>query len=79
LRERVGRGYANIKESGKLVESGVFGDQRGGFFLLDIQKAGDIHELLGPEILDSFRVEAHPVQSFEELGAFLQKLNKEGR
>ena len=78
-RESIGKGYGRIKESGKLVESGVFGDQRGGFFLVDVNSAAEIHELLGPEFLDHFNIEAHPIAAWDDLGKFLDKLKREGR
>ena len=79
LRENVGKGYGRIKESGKLVESGVFGDQRGGFFLVDVNTAAEIHEVLGPEFLDNFTIEAHPIAAWDELGKYLDKITREGR
>ncbi len=73
LREALGRQIQKAQNSGKLVEGGMFGDKRGGFLVLDIDKSSDLYELLGGAILDSCHVESHPVLSFEELGEFFEK------
>ena len=72
LREGVGKQIQQVQNSGKLVEGGMFGDRRGGFLLLDIDKASDLYELLGGAIFDTCRVESHPVLSFKELGEFFK-------
>ena len=79
LRESVGKAYGRLKESGKMVDGGVLADQRAFYFVLNIENASDIHELLGPEVLDHCTVEAHPVASFDDLGKFLDKITREGR
>ncbi len=73
LREAFGRQIQQAQNSGKLVEGGMFGDKRGGFLVLDIDKSSDLYELLGGAILDSCHVESHPVLSFEEVGEFFEK------
>lgn len=72
LRERLGKQIQQVQNSGKLVEGGIFGARRGGFLLLDIDKASDLYELLGGALFDSCRVESHPVLSFKELGDFFK-------
>ncbi len=72
VREAAGRQIQQVQNSGKLVEGGMFGDKRGGFLLLDIDKSSDLYELLGGAILDNCHVEGHPVLSFEELGEFFR-------
>lgn len=75
--KRVRPGFAKqlelIQKSGKLVEGGMFADSRGGFFLVDVDAAMDIYELLGSAIFDNCQVESHPILSFEELGEFFKK------
>jgi hypothetical protein len=71
-RGEVGRQIQQIQNSGKLVEGGMFGDRRGGFLLLDIDKVVDLYELLGGAILDTCRIESHPVLSFKELGEYFE-------
>ncbi len=73
LREAVGRQIQQAQNSGKLVEGGMFGDKRGGFLLVDLDKPADFYELLGGAVLDNCHIESHPVLSFEELGAFFKK------
>jgi len=70
IRKAVGSQIQQIQNSGKLVEGGMFGDRRGGFLLLDIDKASDFYELLGGALLDNCRIESHPALSFKELGEF---------
>ncbi len=73
LREAVGRQIQQVQNSGKLVEGGMFGDKRGGFLIVDLDKSVDFYELLGGAILDNCHIESHPVLSFEELGDFFKK------
>lgn len=73
VREAAGRQIQQAQNSGKLVEGGMFGDQRGGFLLVDLDKSPDFYELLGGAILDNCHVESHPVLSFEELADFFKK------
>ncbi len=56
-----------MKESGKLVEGGVFADDRGGVFIFDVDSHQELLSLLGPQLLDHFNVECHPLVSFEDL------------
>ena len=72
-REILGRQIQKAQNSGKLVDGGMFGDKRGGFLVLDIDKSSDMYELLGGAILDNCHVESHPVLSFEELVEFFEK------
>ncbi len=73
LREAAGRQIQHVQSSGKFVEGGMFGDKRGGFFVLDLDKSSDLYDLLGGALLDNCRVESHPVLSFEELGEFFKE------
>ena len=72
VREAANMQLQQVQNSGKLVEGGMFGDIRGGFLLLDIDKTSDLYELLGSAILDNCRIESHPVLSFRELGEFFE-------
>ena len=72
VREAAGRQIQQVQNSGKLVEGGMFGDKRGGFLVLDIDKSSDLYELLGGAILDNYHIESHPVLSFEELMEFFK-------
>ena len=67
LRQIVGKKMQEILGSGKVIESGVFSDARGGFFLLEVDSAVELTRLLFP-MHDFCHIETHPVYSFEELG-----------
>jgi hypothetical protein len=62
-----------IKNSGKLVSGGQFADKRGHFFVLDVENEIELMELLSRNILDSCKVESHPLVSFEDLFAFFER------
>lgn len=62
-----------IMKSGKMVEGGQFGDQRGHFFLIDVDSASELLELPGRGILDHCTVETHPIMSFENLFEFFDR------
>ena len=62
-----------IMNSGKLVNGGQFGDRRGHFFVIDVANELELLELLGRNILDSCKVESHPIVSFEDLFAFFER------
>jgi hypothetical protein len=62
-----------IMSSGKLVSGGQFADKRGHFFVMDVANEVELLELLGRNILDSCKVESHPIVSFEDLFAFFKR------
>jgi hypothetical protein len=62
-----------IMNSGKLVNGGQFGDRRGHFFVIDVANELELLELLGRNILDSCKVESHPIVSLEDLFAFFER------
>ena len=70
LRAEVATAIKRIKGSGKLRNGGVLSGQRRPFFLLEVDSAAEILELLGGEIIDNMRTEVHPVASLDELGEF---------
>jgi hypothetical protein len=59
--------------SGKLVTGGQFVDRRRHFFVIDVATEVELLELLGRNILDSCKVENHPIVSFEDLFAFFKR------
>jgi len=71
LREVFVKKVRQISGSGKLVEGGHIVARRSGFFLLDVDSADELMELLLP-LHDVCRIEAHVVESFEELGKALE-------
>ena len=62
-----------IMNSGKLVSGAQFADKRGHFFVIDVENEVELLELLGRNILDSCKVESHPIVSFEDLFAFFKR------
>ena len=71
LRQLVGKKIQEIQQSGKLISGGSFVDARGGYFVVDVDSATELFKLLVP-LHDGTHIEAHPVISFESLGAFFQ-------
>lgn len=74
LREAVGKQLQHMQSSGKMVDGAMFGDQRGGYFVFDVDKALDLYDLLGGTLFDACNIESHPLLSFEELGNFSRKI-----
>ena len=73
LRQEAGERIPRIVASGKVVASGIFVDQRGGFFVLDVDSAEELMDLISPTMVDNFHVTTHPLVSLEKLGEFFQK------
>ncbi len=71
LQQTVGQKIQEIQQSGKLMSGGSFVDARGGYFVVDVDSATELFKLLVP-LHDGTHIEAHPVISFESLGAFFQ-------
>ena len=72
LRQIAGEKAQELTKSGKLIESGNFVDARGGFWLLDVDSATELWELLFPAH-ELCHIEMHPIQSWEELGKGFEK------
>lgn len=71
IRQVFGEKVQQICTSNNMIEGGVFVDARGCFFLLDVDTATKLYELLSP-LHDFCKIEIHPVDTFE----FLEKLFK---
>lgn len=71
-RERAGKAIGQIQSSGKLVDSGMFADARGGYLLLEINQPIELMELLAP-FVDFVNIKSHPVYSTDELKEFFEK------
>lgn len=71
IRQVFGEKVRQICTSGNMIEGGVFVDARGCFFLLDVDTATKLYELLSP-LHDFCKIEIHPIDTFE----FLEKLFK---
>ena len=57
-----------IMNSGKVKEHGIFSDERGGFFILEVGSSEELLKMLSP-ILDAVKVKTHPIVSIQELPA----------
>ena len=73
LRKQVGEAMKRIGESGKLESGGIFADRRGGYMILNISEAEEMNELFKGDILDNFRIESHPLFTFDRLKEFFAK------
>jgi hypothetical protein len=62
-----------IMNSGKFLTGGQLADKRGHFFVIDVANELELLELLGRNILDSCKVESHPIVSFEDLLGFFER------
>ena len=67
-----GAAIGRIMGSGKVEFSGIFADARGGIFVLNVDTAEDVVELLGGEILDVAKVETHPLTTTEWLKQYFE-------
>lgn len=62
-----------IMNSGKFLTGGQLADKRGHFFVIDVANELELLELLSRNILDSCKVESHPIVSFEDLFGFFER------
>jgi hypothetical protein len=62
-----------IINSEKFLTGGQLADKRGNFFVIDVANELELLELLGRNILDSCKVESHPIVSFEDLFGFFER------
>ena len=72
LREAVGRSIGRLQESGKLEAGWVTADGRCPMFIVNVDTAAELQELLGGELIDNCAIETHPILSWEELAAFFE-------
>jgi len=73
LRQEAGELMQRIMGSGKVTASGIFVDKRGGFFVLEVESAEELMDLISPRMVDNFHITMHPLVSVEKLGEFFQK------
>ena len=73
LRRLASEQFGRLKESRKLVSSGIFCDARGGYLVLDVQDSAEVLDLLGSGIVDHFHITTHPLVSLEQIGEFFRK------
>ena len=73
LRAGVGKKIEEFTNSDKFVDGAIFGGERGGYVIFEVERFADVYDLLGGDIIDQFKLEVHPLISFEELGEFFAK------
>ena len=64
-----------IMNSGKVTESGLYADERGGFFIIDIDTPEELLRLLAP-IIDVVGITSHPILSIDTLQKMFQEMAK---
>jgi hypothetical protein len=71
LRQVAAKQLQEVMQSGKVSASGVFADARGAFFVMEVDSADELFNLFAP-VIDSLRIETHPLITVEKLGEFLE-------
>jgi hypothetical protein len=64
-----------IMKSGKVKESGLYADERGGFFVIDVDTPEELLRLLAP-IIDVIAINSHPILSIDSLQKMFQEMAK---
>ena len=70
IRKLIGEQIVAILESGKVKDSGLYADERGGFFVIDVNAPEELLRLFAP-IIDAIKVNAHPIISIELLPCYI--------
>lgn len=61
-------------KSGKVLASGAFSAQRGGFVLLEVDSGEELLRFLAPGFSDNCRIETYPVVPWEKQGEVMAKI-----
>jgi hypothetical protein len=64
-----------IMKSGKVKESGLYADERGGFFIIDVDAPEELLRLLAP-MIDFISITSHPIVSIDTLQKLFQEMMK---
>jgi len=64
-----------IMKSGKVKESGLYADERGGFLIFDVDAPEELIRLFAP-ILDVVGITSHPLLSIDALQKLFQEMMK---
>jgi len=64
-----------IMKSGKVKESGLYADERGGFFIIDVDTPEELLRLLAP-LIDVIGITSHPIVSIDTLQKMFQEMAK---
>ena len=72
LRQLVGEMIQRVMGSGKVESAGIFPGKRGGYFVLNVDSAEELMEIVG-DAHEVFDVTWNPVVSPETLGDFFKQ------
>ena len=73
-------GLRQLGNSPKVKDWGIFGNRRGGYFILEVDSAEEIAETLGPEVMDNGYVETYAiVEDLERVGQAFSQWAQQGR
>jgi hypothetical protein len=64
-----------IMKSSKVTGSGIYADERGGFFIIDIDSPEELLTLIAP-FIDVISINSHPIVSMETLQKLFQETTK---
>lgn len=73
IKKVFGNQLQSILNSGKVMHSGIFADNFGCFFLLDINSTDELSKLLGPSVLYDMHLEIHPIMPLDKLPESMEK------
>jgi hypothetical protein len=62
-------------KSGKVKESGLYADERGGFFIIEVDTPEELFSLIGP-LIDVIGITSHPIVSIDILQKMFQEMVK---
>lgn len=66
--------WRKMLDSGKVECSGIYGNARGGFLVVDVDSAEDLWSFPVPSLLDYAHVEVHPVMDTERFMGMFKEL-----
>ena len=72
VRQASARTLQQTLQSDKAVANGFFADERGGFFVVEVDSAEELFDLFAP-VIDYLHIETHPLISAEKLQEFFER------
>ena len=64
-----------LRKSGKVKELGIYADERGGFYVVDVDTPEEMKLLLAP-VADFCMITSHPVVSVDTLQKIFREMAK---
>jgi hypothetical protein len=74
-----GRKIQRLLEGGKVWETSFLGNQRDGFFLMNVEESAEVYETLGPEGFGHCHVKVSPMIPLERVSPLFAAWACEGR